>query len=242
MVAAALSRNTVRSSRRRSPEQGYHLTSDLVDDAVHWLQRHEAIAPQKPFFLYFAPGATHCAASCAEGMDREISSGKFDQGWDRLREETFARQKALGVIPADAELTPRPAELPAWELARRRNSGRSMRVRWRSIRPFSSTRTMRSDVCSRRCATMDIADNTLVLYIVGDNGGSAEGGLEGRDLINADGSIPSRAGRRLNAGGALRSRSASTITTPPPGHGRRQHALSMDEADRPRISAARAIR
>jgi arylsulfatase A-like enzyme len=93
-----------------TPAQGYHLTSDLVNEATHWVQRHDAVSPQKPFFLYFASGATHESHHVPQKWVDEYK-GKFDQGWDKLREETFARQREFGVIPANADLTPRPKEL-----------------------------------------------------------------------------------------------------------------------------------
>ena len=109
-----LYRNTTPVEPAAKPEQGYHLTTDLVNDALGWVRQHDAVASEKPFFLYFATGATHAPHHVPkEWIDKY--QGKFDQGWDKLREETFARQKALGVIPANAELTPRPKELPAWE-------------------------------------------------------------------------------------------------------------------------------
>ena len=98
----------------RTPEQGYHLMEDLADQAIGWIQQQKAIAPDKPFFVYFAPGATHAPHHVPKDWIAKYK-GKFDQGWDQIREETFARQKALGVIPTDCELTKRPNEIPAWE-------------------------------------------------------------------------------------------------------------------------------
>ena len=98
----------------RTPEQGYHLMEDLADQAIGWIQQQKAIAPDKPFFVYFAPGATHAPHHVPKDWIAKYK-GKFDQGWDQVREETFARQKALGVIPTDCELTKRPNEIPAWE-------------------------------------------------------------------------------------------------------------------------------
>ena len=114
--APRLYRNTTPADPPRAGEPGYHLTTDLVDDAVKWVHAHDAVAPAKPFLLYFAPGATHWPHQVPKEWIAKYA-GAFDKGWDRLREETFARQKALGVIPANAELTPRPAELPAWDVA-----------------------------------------------------------------------------------------------------------------------------
>jgi arylsulfatase len=109
-----LYRNTVAVEPPAKPEQGYHLTTDLADDAIRWLHQHDAVVPDKPFFLYFAPGAAHWPHHVPKEWIEKYR-GKFNQGWDALRQETFARQKQLGVIPSNAELTPRPAELPAWD-------------------------------------------------------------------------------------------------------------------------------
>ena len=98
----------------RTPEEGYHFTEDMTDKAIDWVRQQKALMPDKPFFAYFAPGATH-APHHVPAEWSEKYKGQFDQGWDTLREETFARQKELGVIPQDAELTARPAEIPAWD-------------------------------------------------------------------------------------------------------------------------------
>ena len=92
----------------------YHLTEDLADQAITWIQRQQVSAPHRPFFCYFAPAAVHAPHHVApEWIER--FEGTFGQGWDRLRTEIFERQIALGVIPADTTLTPRPAQVPAWE-------------------------------------------------------------------------------------------------------------------------------
>ena len=98
----------------KTPEEGYHFTEDMTNKAIKWTRQQKALMPDKPFFMYFAPGACHAPHHVPkEWIDKY--KGKFDQGWDKLREEIFARQKKLGVIPADAELTARPAEIPAWD-------------------------------------------------------------------------------------------------------------------------------
>src|SRR3981189_339369 len=98
----------------KTPAEGYHLTEDLTDKAISWARQQKALLPDKPFFMYFAPGATHAPHHVPkEWIDKY--KGKFEQGWDTLREETFVRQLKLGVIPADAVLTKRPAEIPAFD-------------------------------------------------------------------------------------------------------------------------------
>ena len=112
--APALYSGTTPVEPDRTPEQGYHLTEDIADRAVGWMRQQKALMPDKPFFLYFAPGATHAPHHVpSEWSDKY--RGQFDDGWDALRERSLARQKELGVVPADAELTARPAEIPAWE-------------------------------------------------------------------------------------------------------------------------------
>ena len=192
-----LYRNTTPVDQTRTAAQGYHLTIDLVDDAITWLHRHEAVAPEKPFLLYFAPGATHWPHHVPEEWIVKYK-GKFDQGWDRLREEIFARQKALGVIPANAELTPRPAELPAWDSLpanQRALFAHQMEV-------YAAFMEQTDHEIGRLLTTLHkdgIADNTLVLFIAGDNGGSGEGGLEGRDVLKGDGTAASIAERLRQA-------------------------------------------
>ncbi|WP_294540994.1 sulfatase-like hydrolase/transferase [uncultured Rhodoblastus sp.] len=192
-----LYRNTTPADPTRTQAQGYHLTIDLADEAIRWVHAHEAVAPQKPFLLYFAPGATHWPHQVPKQWIGKYR-GKFDQGWDKLREETFARQKALGVIPANAELTPRPAELPAWDSL----SNDQRKLFARQMEVYAAFMEQTDHEIGRLLSTLQkdgIADNTLVLYIAGDNGGSGEGGLEGRDVVKADGTVPPVAERLAQA-------------------------------------------
>ena len=110
----ALYRDTVPIEPDRKADGSYHFTEDLTDKAIEWVSQQKALMPDKPFFVYFAPGATHAPHHVPAGWSEKYR-GQFDDGWDALRERTFARQKELGVIPADAELTARPAEIPAWD-------------------------------------------------------------------------------------------------------------------------------
>ena len=97
-----------------TPEEGYHLTEDLADHAVNWIRQQKALMPDKPFFIYFSPGATHAPHHVPKEWADKYK-GQFAHGWDRQRELTFAKQKALGVIPPDCDLTVRHAEIPAWD-------------------------------------------------------------------------------------------------------------------------------
>ena len=127
----------------RTPEEGYHFTEDMTDQAIDWVRQQKALMPDKPFFVYFAPGATHAPHHVpTEWSDKY--QGQFDQGWDRLREETFARQKELGVIPADAELTAPPGRDPGLGRHARRRSSRCWPGRWRSTPGSWSTPTTTS--------------------------------------------------------------------------------------------------
>ena len=95
-------------------EKDFYLNDAMVEHAVTWIRDQKAQAPDKPFFLYFSTGATHAPHQVPKEWSDKYK-GKFDQGWDKLREETFARQKQLGVIPANAKLTPRDPAFPAWD-------------------------------------------------------------------------------------------------------------------------------
>ena len=208
-----LYRNTVAVEPPATPEQGYHLTTDLADDAIRWLHQHDAVVPDKPFFLYFATGATHAPHHVPREWIEKYK-GKFDQGWDNLREETFAREKQLGVIPANAELTPRPAELPAWDSL----SADEKRLFARQMEVYAGFLAHTDHEVGRVLQAIEDegkADNTLVLYIVGDNGASAEGGLTG-----SDGRTP-KARRTTWPSSCSTSISwaASSIPTPMPGPG-----------------------
>ncbi len=99
---------------KKTPEEGYHLMEDMTDKAIAWIGQQKALIPDKPFFIYFAPGATHAPHHVPKEWADKYK-GKFDAGWDELREEIFARQKKLGVIPADCQLTKRHEQIPAWD-------------------------------------------------------------------------------------------------------------------------------
>jgi arylsulfatase len=157
----------------KTPEQGYHFTEDMTDKAIKWVRQQKALMPDKPFFMYFAPGAAHAPHQVGkEWIDKY--RGKFDQGWDKLREETFARQKALGVIPANAELTKRPDEIPAWDsmpAALKPILARQMEV----YAGFLEHTDHHIGRLFDSLKDLEVLDDTLIYYILGDNGASAEG-------------------------------------------------------------------
>ena len=172
-----LYRNTTPVAQPKSPEEGYHITEDIVDDATAWLNQVNATNPKKPWFMYFSTGAIHGPHHTPKAY-REKYKGKFDAGWDKYREETFARQKQLGVIPASAKLTPRPKEIPAWD-AQPENA---KRVYGRLMENYSGFLEHTDVEIGRLIAAVEKAgemEDTLIFYIVGDNGASGEGGLEG---------------------------------------------------------------
>ena len=172
----ALVENTKRIEKPTN-QTDYHLTPDLVDHAIDWIGTQQSIAPDKPFFAYFATGATHAPHHAPKAWIDKYK-GKFDQGWDKLREETFARQQQLGVIPVSAKLTPRPQELPAWDSL----SKEDQKLFAHQAEVFAGFTAHTDAQVGRLIGAIDKLgelDNTLVIYIAGDNGASAEGGLTG---------------------------------------------------------------
>ena len=168
-------------------EEGYHLTEDLADRAVGWIRQQKALMPDRPFFVYFAPGATHAPHHVPKDwIDRY--AGEFDDGWDALRERTFARQKALGVIPADAELTRRHDEIPAWDDM----PDELKPVLSRQMEVYAAFLEHTDHHVGRVLdAVRDVGalDDTIVYYIIGDNGASAEGTVNGafNEMANFNG-------------------------------------------------------
>ncbi|HVL25097.1 MAG TPA: arylsulfatase [Thermomicrobiales bacterium] len=175
--APALFKDTVAVEPERTADEGYHLTEDLTDRAIEWVQQQKALMPDKPFFVYFAPGATHAPHHIfKEWADRY--KGAFDHGWDRLREETFARQKQRGVIPPEAELTARHAEIPAWDDMP--DTLKPVLIRQMEIYAgFLEHTDHHLGRLIDALASLDVLDDTLIYYIIGDNGASAEGSLNG---------------------------------------------------------------
>ena len=110
----AIYNDTVPVEPSSTPEEGYHFTEDMTDHAIEWVRQQKALMPDKPFMMYWAPGATHAPHHVPEEWSAKYK-GRFDDGWDATRERTFARQKELGVIPDDAELTARHDEIPGWD-------------------------------------------------------------------------------------------------------------------------------
>ncbi len=172
---------------KKTPEEGYHFMADMTDKAIGWIGQQKALIPDKPFFIYFAPGATHAPHHVpTEWADKY--KGKFDAGWDKVREETFARQKKLGVIPANCELTKRHEQIPAWD-----DMPEALKpVLRRQMEVYAGFLEYADHHVGRLLDTLkqlQIADDTLVYYIIGDNGASAEGTMNGtyNEMINFNG-------------------------------------------------------
>ena len=160
-----------------SPDPNYYLTTDLADHAIAWVRKVKAIAPDRPFFLYVAPGATHSPHQVPQDWIAKFK-GKFDVGWDKYREETLARQKKLGVIPPNTKLTTRSAGLPAWDAIvpdQKRLYAHMMEV----FAAYGANCDYHMGRIVDAVKQIPGADNTIFIYIAGDNGSSAEGGLEG---------------------------------------------------------------
>src|SRR4051795_7789692 len=161
----------------RLPEDGYHLTEDLVDHAVDWVCTQRSLTPDKPFFAYLALGATHAPFHVPASW-RDRYAGRFDAGWDALREATLTRQKGLGIVPPETELSPWPEGVPRWEdldpVARR--------VATRFMETYAGFAEHADHHVGRLVDALEqlgVLDDTLVLYLLGDNGASGEGGPEG---------------------------------------------------------------
>ena len=172
-----LFRNTTPVEPPKKPEEGYHLTEDLVDDAIEWINQQQSIAPDKPFFVYFATGATHAPLHAPkEWIDK--FNGQFDQGWDKVREETLARQKKMGIVPENTKLTPRPKEIPAWDSFP--EDARKLFARHQeTFAGFAAHTDYHVGRLLDAVEALPDADNTLIIYVAGDNGPSAEGSLTG---------------------------------------------------------------
>jgi arylsulfatase A-like enzyme len=168
-------------------DPSYHFTEDMAGKAMDWIKAQKAIYPDKPFFIYWAPGATHAPHQVPqEWIDKY--KGQFDDGWDKLRERTFARQKELGVIPADAELTARPAEIPAWDDMPEELKP-VLRRQMETYAGFLEHTDHNVGKLVDLLERAEILDDTLIFYILGDNGASAEGTLNGtfNEMINFNG-------------------------------------------------------
>ena len=161
----------------KTPEEGYHFTEDMTDKAISWVRQQKSLMPDKPVFMYFAPGGTHAPHHVPKEWSAKYK-GKFDQGWDKVREETLARQKEIGVVPPDTELSARHEEIPAWD-----DMPADMRpLLARQMEVYAGFMEHTDHHVGRlvdALEELEVLDDTIVYYIIGDNGASAEGSPNG---------------------------------------------------------------
>ncbi len=160
-----------------SKDPNYHFMTDMTNQAIDWMGYQKSLTPDKPFFIYFAPGATHAPHQVPKSWIAKYK-GKFDQGWDKLREETVARQKRLGVVPPETKLAPKPEAIKDWAAL----SADEKKLFARQMEVFAGFGEYADAEIGRLIQAIEATgqlDNTLIFYIVGDNGASAEGGMVG---------------------------------------------------------------
>jgi len=160
-----------------SKDPNYHFMTDMTDQAIRWMQSEKSLTPDRPFFMYFAPGATHAPHQVPKSWIAKYK-GKFDQGWDRLREETLARQIKLGVVPPGTKLAPKPEPIKDWSAL----SADEKKLFARQMEVFAGFGEYTDTEIGRLIQAIEATgqlDNTLVFYLLGDNGASAEGGMVG---------------------------------------------------------------
>ena len=170
-------RNTSWVPQPRTPEQGYHFTADMTDEAIAWTRNVRAADRDKPWFVYFSTAGVHAPHHAPKAW-REQYKGRFDHGWDRQRELTYAKQLEMGVIPKGTKLTQRPESIPSWDS----RSADEKKVYARLMENYAAYMAYTDAEVGRLIDSLAASgelDNTLVMYVVGDNGASAEGGLEG---------------------------------------------------------------
>jgi len=155
----------------------YHFTTDMTNQAINWMRSQHSLTPDRPFFVYFATGATHAPHHVPKEWIEKYK-GKFDEGWDKYREETLARQIELGIVPEGTKLTEKPEDIEDWDSL----SADEKRLYARQMEVFAGFAEQTDHEVGRlydAIVDMGVADNTLFIYIFGDNGSSAEGGLAG---------------------------------------------------------------
>ena len=187
--APAIYNDTVPIEPENGSDPDYHFGEDMTDHTIEWIRQQKALMPDKPFFAYYAPGATHAPHHVPKEWADKYK-GEFDDGWDATRERTFTRQKELGVIPADATLTERHAEIPAWEDM----PDELKPILARQMEVYAGFLEHTDHQVGRIVDALDsleILDDTLVYYIIGDNGASAEGTINGtfNELFSLNGAL-----------------------------------------------------
>jgi arylsulfatase A-like enzyme len=169
--------NTTPIEPNKTPEEGYHFMEDMTDKAISWMEYSKSVAPQKPILMYFVPGAAHAPHQAPKEW-RDKYKGQFDKGWDVVRQETYERQLKMGILPPGTGLTPRPDWVTPWDSLsndQHRLFARLME-NYAGYLAYADYETGRLLDAIKR---LPDADNTLIIYIVGDNGASSEGGMDG---------------------------------------------------------------
>lgn len=158
-------------------DPNYHFTTDMTNQAISWVRFQQALTPDKPFMIYFATGATHAPHHAPqEYIDKY--KGKFDQGWDKIREQTLEHQKKLGIVPQDTKLGPKPTDIKDWSTL----SADEKKMFARQMETYAGFGEHTDHEIGRlydAIADLGVLDNTIFIYIVGDNGASAEGTMSG---------------------------------------------------------------
>lgn len=161
----------------KSAEQGYQFTEDMTNEAIAWIGNQQAADPDKPWFVYFSTAGVHAPHQVTPEWRKKFE-GKFDYGWDKQRELTHAKQLEMGVIPRGTMLTPRPKEIPSWD----EQPADARKVYTRLMENYAGYMAYTDNQVGRLIDSLETSgqlDNTLIIYVVGDNGASAEGGLQG---------------------------------------------------------------
>ncbi|ESU26112.1 sulfatase [Flavobacterium limnosediminis JC2902] len=161
-----------------TPEnKDYHFTTDMTNQAISWVRFQQALSPDKPFFMYFAPGATHAPHHVPKEW-AEKYEGKFDMGWDKLRELTLAQQKKMGIVPKNTKLAPKPTDIKDWD----KLSADEKKLFTRQMEVYAGFAEQTDYEVGRLIAAIEelgLKDNTIIIFIAGDNGASAEGQMNG---------------------------------------------------------------
>ncbi|MBD0405188.1 arylsulfatase [Flammeovirga sp. EKP202] len=168
-----LYKNTIAVEPNLKPEDGYHLTEDLSKDAIHWIQQQQSLNPDKPYFAYFSTGAIHAPLHVQKEWIEKYK-GKFDEGWDKMREETIKRQIEMGIVPEGTKLTERPDAIESWESQteeQKKLYARQMEV----VAGYLAHTDHYIGELLKEARSLPGGENTMVIYVVGDNGASGEG-------------------------------------------------------------------
>jgi arylsulfatase A-like enzyme len=192
-----LVRNTTVVMPPKSPEQGYHLSEDLADDAIGWLHKHKAFQPDKPFYMYWASGAIHGPHHIMKEWADKYE-GKFDDGWDAYRERVFKRAKEKGWIPANAQLTPRPETMQSWESIPEDEKPFQRRL-MEVAAGFAEHVDVQVGRIIDEIEKLGYGDNTLIFYVWGDNGSSSEGQNGTISELLAQNGIPTTVKQHIKA-------------------------------------------